>query len=284
MWDGSRPLYLTLAGAEGRDIDQLVEAGLVEETETGGIAESSMTKVVAIESNAEAVLSLQRKFPALKILRDNLVSLLGGPTILAWPAPGNRHVYRALVVNLDFDGAFTASTVDGQLSIKEVELILKIAELHRDGEHRDWYLCLTGNAAMAWDPDVCEKVQNLLAENFSRVEEFGEAALGLMGKELYGSLVTGVAALPELPPEQRQSVLMALVPKMISHRAHVQGWRVETRRNLRYGVGQEAPMVTWILHFRWDERASAQPELVYSESLSTILTGAGAIAEDGSVP
>lgn len=53
------PLYLTLSGAEGRDIELLAAEGIIRRTEVGAIVEDDQQLVVAIESNTAAVLRLQ---------------------------------------------------------------------------------------------------------------------------------------------------------------------------------------------------------------------------------
>src|SRR4051812_16488834 len=60
--DEGFPIFATLSGAEAKDIRRLIERNLIRLTETGGIAESDMGKVVAIEHNSPAVLHLQKQF------------------------------------------------------------------------------------------------------------------------------------------------------------------------------------------------------------------------------
>src|SRR5262245_37762567 len=55
------PLYLTLSGAEGHDIQRLIDEGILELTETRSVATGHQSKVVAIEHNPLAVLHLQKK-------------------------------------------------------------------------------------------------------------------------------------------------------------------------------------------------------------------------------
>jgi hypothetical protein len=54
------PLYVTLAGSEGRDIQALVDRGLVTRTETGAIADEHSLRIVAIERSPTAVVQLGR--------------------------------------------------------------------------------------------------------------------------------------------------------------------------------------------------------------------------------
>ncbi len=81
----------------------------------------------------------------------------------------------------------------------------------------------------------------------------------------------------------QEKIIMVMVPKMIAERVHNRGWRVRTERNLRYGGGHHAGMVTWIVKFRWDEDAISEPDATYREALRDILSSAGALTNDGSL-
>src|SRR5687768_1760526 len=65
--DEGIPLYLTLPGSEGRDILMMIQSGLIKQTEVGSIAESDVDKVVAVEYDNEAIASLTRRLPGLRI-------------------------------------------------------------------------------------------------------------------------------------------------------------------------------------------------------------------------
>ena len=94
----------------------------------------------------------------------------------------------------------------------------------------------------------------------------------------------GNIELSSLPAVDQQHMLMALVPKKVAHGSAGIGWRIDTRENLRYGgSGGRAPMVTWILDFRWDERGSSEPTSLYRESAAAAIETPGQIAEDGRI-
>ena len=77
---------------------------------------------------------------------------------------------------------------------------------------------------------------------------------------------------------------MVLVPKRIAFDVHRDGWSVETTENIRYGgTDHRAPMVTWIMRFRWDARASTHPETVYREALASALLRCGQIDANGNL-
>src|SRR4051812_11420940 len=65
--DQGEPLYLTLSGAEARDVRAVIHAGVVDLTETGAIAREDAHKIVAVERSPSAVLALNREFRGLKI-------------------------------------------------------------------------------------------------------------------------------------------------------------------------------------------------------------------------
>ena len=74
-----------------------------------------------------------------------------------------------------------------------------------------------------------------------------------------------------------------MVPKIISRLVHNEGGKIHTERNLRYGGGAKAPMVTLIVRFTWDDNAAATPDKIYREALRDIFSGAGIITEDGQI-
>src|SRR5262245_5935547 len=97
------PLYLTLSGAEGTDIERLAEAGIIERTETGSIAPESFGCVVAVESSIAAFAKLQRKFAGLEVIRASIRDLLQGDGLLRYPQGRQLNYCRARVINLDLD-------------------------------------------------------------------------------------------------------------------------------------------------------------------------------------
>jgi hypothetical protein len=109
------PLYLTLSGAEGRDIEALADAGVIRRTEVGGIVAEDQQLVVAIESNAAAVLQLDRKFPGMKILEQPFENLVRSTTLLSWPQGEHIRLCQARVINLDLNAPLRFENVDGEL-------------------------------------------------------------------------------------------------------------------------------------------------------------------------
>jgi hypothetical protein len=285
--DGSEPpLYLGLCGARGLDILKFVERGIVARTETGAIAEADLGKIVAIEADTEAAEKLRDEFFGLDVFDTKLEQLLQMPSDVAWPGKKLRRILRARIVNLDVNQALEARVKQSQLQFPLVKMIEKFAVLHAQDPHVNWSLCLTLHADLALDPGALGRIASFLAENFEKEETFGVASSGLLGDDLYQQLAQGKCPddfFDDLQPDDIQSLLMALIPKRIISDTHRHGWKVTTRRNLRYGGEPVAPMVSWILDFEWDPRGTSAPQQLYSESLGGAVATVEQIGVTGDV-
>lgn len=278
------PLYLTLSGAEGRDIELLVENNLLPLTETGAVALEHRHRVIAVENSSRGVAALLRKYPGLKILEHPFQSLVRSHSPFRWPAGVDEQFCSARVVNLDLNETLAAVDDTDQVTFPVLQWIAKLGQIHA-ARQLDWCLCFTLHGEIGWSDDVSLGVREYLSENFESEPIFGEDCRRLFGDVLYAEIVSErPVKFACLSIEEQQLILMAFVPKKIAHLTCPQGWRVETQRNLRYGgVGDRAPMVTWIVNFVWDPRASRRPQAVYRESLRVALSGAGRIEEDGTI-
>lgn len=278
------PLYLTLSGAHGRDIQMLIASGIIRTTESGAIAAQDQGVVVAIESNASAVLQLQRRIPGLKILHQPFDSFIRSTRLSRFPEGDHIRLCQARVINLDLNEPVRFEVVDGELQFAPLQWVHKLCVLHAEGR-LDWCLLLTLHGEAIWDIEETKVVAQFLSENFSRETTFASDATAMLGEKLYGQIHSGsIPAAMKLTTAEQQKLLMLYVPKRIAQTANQYGWRAETLRNLRYGgIAQRAPMVTWIIDFRWDPRVSSKPDAIYRDSLKLLLSGAGTIAEDGTV-
>jgi hypothetical protein len=289
--DGSEPpepvpLYLTMPGAAGRDIQALVDHGMIDLTETGAIADAERLRLVAVEHSPSAVVELQRRFPGLKILEQPLHSLLHSTSPVTWPVGEHKTLFRAQVVNLDLNGPLGGDVENGQLSFPVLGLVRKLATLHAVSPYVDWTLCLTLHGELAWTKDSEHLACEFLAANFANDATFSEQARAVLGDDLHRAICEDptAAGVCDLPVIDQQGVLMVLVPKRIAFDAHREGWAVDTVENLRYGgTRRRAPMVTWVLRFTWDVRASTQPEAVYHDALSRALGRRGSIDVNGNL-
>ncbi len=284
--DAPPPLYLSLCGAKGLDIVKLVEHGIVARTETGAIAEADLGKIVAVESDSDAALELRETFSGLEVFDRKVEDLLSMPSDMAWPDKKLRRVLRSRVVNLDLNAALAARIKQNQLQFPVVKMIERFSILHAQDPQVDWTLCLTLHADLACDAGALGRISSFLAENFKKEEVYAMASSGLLGKELYDKLSQGKCAdevLDDLEPIDVQNLLMALIPKRIISDTHRHGWKVTTRRNLRYGAAPASAMVSWILDFEWDPRGSSAPQELYSESLEKAVVGVEEIDPKGQV-
>ncbi len=285
--DDDVPLYLTLSGAEARDIKLLVEHNIIRLTEIGAIAPEFQHRVVAIEQNPQAVLVLNKQFPGLKILQQNFGSFVKGNSLLSFPTNKDDVGYCcAKIINLDFQSSLELKKENGNIIFPIFNWIQKISLLHSQKKSQvNWCLCLTLNAAINQPEIIGEFVQGFLKENYRSSPDFEISCRNLLGDEIQNSIISDeLLDLSEFTPEENQKILMIFVPKKISSIVHNQNWHVRTLWNLCYGGNEgHAPMVSWILSFEWDERAAATPQTVYRESLIQILASAGRIEDNGEI-
>ena len=278
------PLYLTLPGEYGLDIKALIDAGVVELTETQAVADPESLRLVALESSPISYVRFRRRFPGVMAIQNDLKSLLQGEGYFSWPGKDQRAPFRAQVVNLDLNCALEATVESGQLAFPTLALVRKLALLHADPDPVDWTLCLTLHAALNWDAAGEKKACSFLAANFARDATFAEQAQATLGDELFSRISDASKKLnaERLAASEQQLIMMVIVPKQIAFDAHKFGWSIETGENLRYGgTSRRAPMVTWVLRFRWDARATTQPDAVYREALAGALARRGFITARG---
>src|SRR3569832_2316096 len=154
------PLYLSLPGALGKDIELLVEAGVVTLADNRAIAAGDEWKVVAVESSSSAVLELKKRFSGLRVLNQNIQGILRSTGPLTWPRGDHVRYCRAHVVNLDLNASLQAERDElGHYVFPTVQLIANLARLHVEPPALDWVLCLTVAAQINWEDDVCDQVQ-----------------------------------------------------------------------------------------------------------------------------
>jgi hypothetical protein len=279
---GPFPLYLTLSGSGGRDIELLSRRGIIGRSEVGGIATRDLEKVVAVESNSQAVLILQKKFPGLKILEYPFHNLVRSTNPVRWPQGQDEKYCSAHIVNLDLNQPLVSEEVAGQTIFPILQWIGKLAQIHAVSQRRVWHLFLTLHAQISWPAGANNVVKDFLRENFQMQSEFATASQLLMGDELYGKIASSDNLnFSQLCQSDQQKVLMTFVPKKIAKLVVDQGWLVITQRNIRYGGAGHAPMVTWIMRFIWDTRVSSTPQAVYTECLKSVLAKCGYIEENG---
>jgi len=284
--DDDVPLYLTLSGAEARDIKLLVDHKLIELTENGSIASGSAKRVVAIERSRLAVLSLQRLFPGLKIVEQEFANLLVGNSLLRYPTGAHEKLCCARIVNLDFQDSLTVTEDNGNINFPTLIWIQKLAQIHASSKPgQEWCLCLTLNSSITWTQSIATGIQQFLQDNFKRSAEFEASCRQHFGDTLHQSINSDQPFDAQaLSLEDKQRLLMVFVPKKIASLVYLQNWQVKTSRNLRYGGARnEAPMVTWVFSFVWDPRASLAPDVVYKDCLDLIFSATGYVSDTGEI-
>lgn len=279
---GDVPLYLTTPGALGKDIALLIEHGILELEENEAVKEPEKLRLVAIENSLIARVELRKRFPGIKVLETDLRSVLKAENMMNFPDKSQRPLFRARVVNLDLEDPLEAEVADGQLRFPLLTLVHKIAVLHTEPAV-DWTLCLTMHGEAIWHGHSAKKACDFLIANFERDATFAAQAQVTLGLDVFDAICTGRGrVLKELERRDQRLVLMVLVPKRIAFDAHRYGWSVDTVENLHYGgAGNKAGMVTWILRFKWDERATTEADVLYGEALARILARRGHITARG---
>ena len=287
--DSDVPWYLTLSGAEGRDIELLIDQKLISLTEVGSIKEKDQHKVVAVENNNESVLQLQRKFVGLRIREAPFQSIVRGEDMFNWPRDEDEKYCRAHIVNLDLNSPLKGMPENGGVKFPVLAWIRKLCQLHTRSPRNDWTLCLTLHGEVVWPEEVKEEVnrwmKKFLLENLSREPVFARSCKEFFKDALYEQISDcNELDFTVLDRQDQQKVIMVMVPKIIADLVHSQGWSVSTERNLRYGGdGEHAPMVTWIVKFTWRGEATATPDARYKSALRDIFSGAGIVTESGKI-
>ncbi len=283
--EANGPVYLTLPGAEGKDIDLLIEEGVIQLTDTGAIAEADIRKVVAVESNSEAVLSLQRKFVGLRIHESPIQNIISGVGPYAWPNAEISRDLCAKVVNIDLDKALKAET-NGSVRFPIIDVIQKISQLHSMRPDRSppepWSLCLTVNSSVNWPPEAVTYFFRFLGENCEHVG-FERKAREILGD----AMVHELKAHPDemrfehISINHRRALLCIFLPKLILSKINDHGWSATQCTAWSYGDGTDAAMTTVMLSFGLSQYET--PAQRYQANLSKIFDELGHIDEDGTV-
>jgi hypothetical protein len=281
--DSPHPIYLTLPGAEGKDIQLLIDEDLIRLTETGAIDPRSSNYCVAIENSPSAVLALQKRFPGLRILEQNVQSILRGESLLQYPERGEHRVScQAHIINLDLQATLTGEMSEGDALFPVIRWIEKFAALQSECDHHnEWHLLLTLNATVEWSAEVCQWVSDFVRDNLTNEATFSVSATNLLGEQLTGDITRGeTIEFTQLSLADRQTFLLVLVPKTISHFLCSRSWEIETKLNASYMGSNDAPMVTFIFRIAKARRNRRGAQL-YSESVSQSLRHVQRVTREG---
>lgn len=281
------PIYLTLPGTEGKDIDLLINEGVIATTETGAIAAEDIGKVVAVESNSEAVLSLQRKYPGLRIHNNTLESLMNGGGPYAWPNKNISRDMRAKVVNIDLDKSLRAECGE-EVSFPLIKIIKKISQLHRERPNAEpaepWSLCVTVNSTIEWPEPAVRFFFRFLANNCSEHQTFKESAAATLGDNLVNRIIAEYQSLTfnHIDPDDRAKLLCIFLPKLIMCEINDHHWEAIDCSTLSYGGNEgHAAMTTITIAFRVSN--APIPSQRYASNICNIFPGLGRVLDNGTI-
>lgn len=283
-WDGSGYLYLTLCGAEGRDIQAALEAGIIGKNEVGGISNTDLGTCVAVEREPEAVLRLQSRHPGLRILEQPVENIVSGESPMAWPVAGQREVSRSKVLNIDLNSSFPSKIKDGQVRFPIALWLHKLMRMHAVSPPIDWTLYLTLNASLGWDDATWQHVLRVLSQNMTSHPDFNAGMHATCQIDLATEIENGTCIMSDLDYVGSQNILMAFVPKALCQDLP-DGWTMEVLQNIRYGgeSSDVAPMVSLVVDFCRDSSVLGLRDVGYRKSVSSIFTSTRVIDSGGSI-
>ncbi len=273
------PLYFTLPGAAGLDVQALIDEELVRLNESGGIHDDDTNLIVALESDMRAYGQLKSRFPGLAVQNLRVEELLGKHPDW-YPTAKIKKLCRAAVVNLDFNGPLKVAD-DG--SIKSIMLVEKFARMHEGNVDRlvaPWALCITYRALIAGDPTRVHDQQAFLLDQVSHSEEL-KATIEAAAPWLLEADYDLSAENDEI---RLQRSLGCLVPALIIRAVGHHGWRVTAAHIVRYGHDAQttAAMVSFVFNMSWDEATVAQSNAAARQDHGTLLDAMVIVDADGS--
>jgi hypothetical protein len=287
-----RPIFLTLPGSEGKDIQAMVESGILSENEVEGIDQADWDKVVAVESDTQAVIKLQDLWPGLRIIQGRIEQLVAGSMDRHMAAARGKNVQptdtekdvdwalRAMVVNLDYNGGLRPRKIDGAFASAVIDAIVGIVELREGADPFTLLLTLNGDPK-SWPKNATEVCRKVLLANGKECPEFRKLAQEHLGTRA-GDLDSKVD-FTKYTGVQAQEFLMLAVPKLIADAVRGSGWRAEVKRNIRYGGSNgRARMVALIVRFSQAPDPEDADHL-HRDNLVTVMNGKAVIASDGTV-
>ena len=181
------PFYLTLPGAQGFDIQALIDAGLIDITENNAIGDIDNRRVIAVEKDSLSVLELQRKFPGLKVIEGDIFDQLRGASPIVYPTGEQQRIMRSTTINLDLNGPLLYRNSEFPI----LESVSKLEALHRSPRALDWSLLLTLQGEMTWNEVGQQAAESLLLEKCKEHAKLASGCERLLGNELYSRISNG---------------------------------------------------------------------------------------------
>lgn len=267
------PAYLTLPGAEGLDLQALLDAGVIARTEAGQIDTSDAGLLVAFESDLQAVAAVKKKFPGLDVHPTPIKSALSGSAGDSYPDRKSKRALRAAVVNLDLNGALS---VDDQGVIEVLTWVEKFCKVHASNPKGglSWCLCLTVAAKLEGPPERRNALHDFLREqvrSFGELEDLANQVAPWLMEE--GGSDDGL---------RTQQLLLLLVPAKLA--AHVsEGWAITMVRAAAYGhdTDEHAAMVTFVVDLDPSVDSRERPVTAQEQFYATLGPAITWITHDG---
>jgi len=282
-YDNQFPLYLTLPGASGGELNYFLEQGILRRTESGAIDEDDLHKIVAVESSKKAQVELLNRFPGLNVLVMPIQNLVRGDGQRNFPDnPDEIRYCKAKVINLDLNMPIMVDETINEILIPPIEWIKKFFIFHRESE-LDWTLCLTLHGEIYWNEEVNSQVIKFLVDNCDHDNEFKDSLVSLLGEYLSQSIFESNVDLTNIEQNEMQKIAMILIPKLLVNHAVNSGWIITTGHNYAYSGGGGSPMVTWVFNFRLDPNAAAQTITEYIKGIRNIFFLTGFINDEGNL-
>jgi hypothetical protein len=274
------PVYMTLPGAEGRDIRALIDAGVIAVTEAGGITDEDSRLLVAFESNMQSLGALKKNFPNLDVQGQTVEAYLGGQALDNYPSSASsKQRMRACVVNLDYNRSWKPDATGTAPPMRSIEKIAQIHTRTNDRPSIDWCLALTLHAQLNGPPEALEINHEYLREQ----AEFYPAFKDVISVAAPWLLSSGYYLTGEGDERRIQATLMLLVSAKLARLIH-QGWDIVAVRLGAYGHDtRHAPMVTFMFSLSHSPTVLGAPLAAVGRFYESMSAAATSIARDGTV-
>ncbi|QMU55621.1 MAG: hypothetical protein GKS04_00200 [Candidatus Mycalebacterium zealandia] len=283
--DHQTPIYLTLPGGEGKEIQELIDRGILGRTEATSIRDSDKWKVVAVENCPREVSKLQRKFPGLIIHQTSIADLLKGDGELRFPEGRVLKHCLAKIINLDLNFPLKGKFVNSVSIYPIVQLIKKIAEIHNNqSPSEEWFLFLTLHGEIQLEEKMKSEVVTFINENLSGHPEFAEKAEKLINQMDEKRIDSNILNIILKNGKLQQKFIMLFLPKLVADRLKNHKWNIIINHAYIYGsLPDSAPMTTWIMSFRKNNSDGATGNSCYEDNVNNILNNLAEIDSNGRV-
>lgn len=271
--------YLTLPGGDGRDIQALIDAGVIAVTEAGVITDVDTKLLVAYEANTRTAAQVKRTFPNLDVQPRSIEAELGGTALDNYPDSKTKKRLRALVVNLDYNCSWKP---DGSGEVSTLATVEKLAKIHGPAPQRqavNWCLALTLHAQL-------DGAQAGLTLHLRYLREQAEHHPALKALIEAGApwIMDPKGTLKALSAVEVQIFLMLLVPTKLANLTE-QGWELVADHIAAYGhdVAHRAPMVTFVISLAHDPHVTGSPLAARARFYGSLDASIASIDVDGTV-